>query len=189
MKFIKHLAISLLMVAVIGVGACSSSGGGTPDQSDVDFAFQDFVFDLEDLAFFLDLFGAPDCSSIEADLASLEGTILCDISGESTIEVSNIVCDPGPPLTVSFDISQIENNCDDDFQFFNGTTNATVTFDGNEVRFDINSPGITVDDLTFSFAGFMVTIDNTNTATCSGQATVNGETCIAETDCSGCTLQ
>lgn len=189
MKTLKHLAISLVMVAMIGVGACSSSGGGTPDQSDVNFAFQDLVLDLEELSFFLDLFGATDCPSVEAALNSLNDTVLCDIAGDSTIEVSNINCMEGPPLTVSFDISQIENNCEDDFQFFNGTINATVTFDGNEVRFTVNSPGITVDDLTFNFAGFIVTIDDTGTSTCSGQAEVNGETCVAASDCSACTLQ
>lgn len=189
MTSIKKSAITLFALASLAFPACGGGGFFPPDQSDVNFEFQDFIIQLEDLVDFLDFFGISNCAELQTLINDLVGTVSCDISGSSEIQITNFTCNDGPPVTASFNITEIDDNCEDDFDFSDGTVSGSVDFDGSLVNFNISSPGISTDDLTFVFSNFLVTINSSFTDTCAGTATVNGETCVAAPDCSACTLQ
>lgn len=189
MKYFKQLLVSLAMLSMVFVGACSSGGTSAPDQSDVNFEFQQLIIDLETLVGEVGFFNVNDCASLQAALNAIAGSVICDISGSSTITISNFTCTEGPPLSASFSISEDDEVCEDSDEFSNGILNATVTFDGTNVVFNVSSSGFTAEDLTFTFNGLVVTINSSLISSCSGSGDVNGETCTANSDCSGCTLQ
>lgn len=190
MSKIKSLFVVLLLVGAFTLPACSGSSSfdNTPDQSDVDFAFQAFIFDLEDLVDFLDFFGVSNCTELETFINDLIGTELCDDGGSSTISIDSFVCDDGPPLTASFNITQGNNECSEGGDFSDGTLTAAVTFNGSIVTINTSASAIIFNNLLFSFSGFIFTEDSSFNVTCLGIANVNNDTCTAAANCSGCQL-
>ncbi len=187
MKKIKAV-LCVLTMAFLAAG-CGNGNGNTPDQDETNEAFLGFV---ETAELIVDgLGGATSCQEFEDVVYATTDVFDCDGGGTASFSVSDVVCDAGPPLTVSFVFTASFDSCVDEFgDVVDG--DLTLTYSGDEesdLTVALSSPGLTDGNLTLIINDVEVNVDfQTGLASsCSGSMQVDGNTCNVADDCSACT--
>ena len=185
----RKFGVLFLAASLTAFAACSGGGSTTnPNQAEINTATADFAETAT--LIFEDFNGVVDCQDFQDVINSYTGTpVACD-SGTVTVTVVSSSCDDGPPLFAEATFSVVADNCqDNDFNTLSdGSLQMDLDYEGsNSGDVNVSSTGIDVNGLNFDFDNFLVTVSaSANTVTCTGNMSVDGDSCTLASDCDSC---
>lgn len=185
----RKLGIFLLAILLVGLAACSSGGGTNPNQAEVNATTENLSRTAQSI--FDDFDVAASCAGFQTIIDSFDGSpVACD-SGTVTFDVvdGTVNCTDGNPFTAEATFSIVADNCqDNDFNTLSdGSLQLDADFEGNGAGdVNVSSTGIIVNGLSFDFDNFLLTITATGNITCTGNMSVDGDSCDVAADCNSC---